>query len=291
MGGIAGLCVGFGGSVEYQQNDNPHFHGNLHLVSMYQYLSLHEIAVKMQENLVTMEEVVSWQSWVCREEYFDHDAHQAQLAILEKAWSQHNSDAASHGLCMLPSYLIQPSAQSLWRDKQNWSMADAVSEGAVFQKMYEDDVDFVLSRCHHHWHPKHEKSKVRLPLKSCRSKRGNKLHCKAGFPMTKRLTLKPKVICRGNCAKFDLKVSGRRNALGQLLSRRRDEYLSGTAPGFAAIFRDNTHTSPNYRVPLLVSTHDPDCKADCLTKYTMTRMTAAAQRAQRNTTGYHTGYI
>jgi hypothetical protein len=47
MGGTSGLCVGFGGAVEYQQNDNPHFHGNAHLVSMYQYMSLHEIATLM----------------------------------------------------------------------------------------------------------------------------------------------------------------------------------------------------------------------------------------------------
>ena len=44
MGGFAGLGVSLGGCVEYQQNDNPHFHGNLHLANIYQFKTLAEIA-------------------------------------------------------------------------------------------------------------------------------------------------------------------------------------------------------------------------------------------------------
>ena len=109
--------------------------------------------------------------------------------------------------------------------------------------------------------------------------------------MSKRLNLLPKVICGGNSRKHDLRVAGRRNALGSILSRRRCEWFSGTAPAFAVIFRSNTHTAPNYRVPLLASTHDPSCTAGCLEKHTLKNMIACAQRAQRNTTGYFTGYI
>ena len=60
---------------------------------------------------------------------------------------------------------------------------------------------------------------------------------------------------------------------------------------FLSLFRHNTHTGPNYRVPLLPSTHDSDCKAECLEKHTLSKMAASAQRAMRNTTGYYTGYI
>ena len=58
-----------------------------------------------------------------------------------------------------------------------------------------------------------------------------------------------------------------------------------------ALANDNTHTGPNYRVPLMKETHDPDCKGDCLQKHSLQKMVRAAQRAQRNTTGYYTGYI
>ena len=86
----------------------------------------------------------------------------------------------------------------------------------------------------------------------------------------------------GNCQHYGLKVAGRRNDLGVLLNIRKDQWFSGTAPGFAAIFRDNTHTAPNCRIPLSAETHDVDCTADCLTKCSLTRMIAAAQRAQRS---------
>ena len=59
----------------------------------------------------------------------------------------------------------------------------------------------------------------------------------------------------------------------------------------AAFLRHNTHTGPNYRVPLLQETHDATCTADCLEKHSVVQMAAAAQRAQRNTTGYYNGYI
>ena len=111
------------------------------------------------------------------------------------------------------------------------------------------------------------------------------------MPMTKRCTINPKVICGGNCRKYELRVSGRRNSLGALLTKREDEWFSGTMPPFAVVFRHNTHTAPNYRVPMLPQTHDPECNNDCLKKHTVARMTAAAQRGQRNSTGYYSGYI
>ena len=72
---------------------------------------------------------------------------------------------------------------------------------------------------------------------------------------------------------------------------RREEWISGSAPGFAVFFRHNTYTGPNYRVPILPETHDPECTADCITGQSLASMIAASQRAQRNTTGYYTGYI
>ena len=61
--------------------------------------------------------------------------------------------------------------------------------------------------------------------------------------------------------------------------------------GFPSFFRHNTHTGPNYRVPLLAKTHAPECEADCLQKNTLSTMIACAQRAMRNTTCYYNGYI
>ena len=42
--------------------------------------------------------------------------------------------------------------------------------------------------------------------------------CKHDFPMKKRLVSEAKVICRGNARRFGLRPSGRRNALGSILT-------------------------------------------------------------------------
>ena len=110
--------------------------------------------------------------------------------------------------------------------------------------------------------------------------------------MVKRLTPGSKVICRGNARRFGLRPSGRRNALSSIITRRRSAWLSACAPGLALWFRCNTHTHPNYRIPLTTKTHDPDCKAGCLDSAEKAKLiTAIAYRAQRKTTGYFTGYM
>ena len=217
------------------------------------------------------------------------DEHNAALEDLERRWNANNSDPACDKLCRIPAYIHQDSTRSLWSTENSFDIDTALNDGATFKDKYFQDAQFVFSHCHHHWHPKDPKTGERHPIRGCRTKKGNL--CKGRFPHKKRITLIPKVVCPGNARKYDLRVAGRRNALGSILSRRRCGWLSGTAASFAVIFRHNTHTGPNYRVPLLQNTHDPQCKAGCLEKHTNKRMTIAAQRAQRNTTGYYSGYI
>ena len=89
--------------------------------------------------------------------------------------------------------------------------------------------------------------------------------CKHDFPM-KKVISESKVICRGSARRFGLRVSGRRNALGSILTKRVCKWASGCSPAMALVFRCNTHTLPNFRVPITKETHDKDCKADCLAK-------------------------
>ena len=42
-GGIAGMAAANSCAVEYQGNNNPHAHGHVHLVSVYQHKTLEEI--------------------------------------------------------------------------------------------------------------------------------------------------------------------------------------------------------------------------------------------------------
>ena len=78
--------------------------------------------------------------------------------------------------------------------------------------------------------------------------------------------------------------------------------LSGTTPSFAVIFRSNTHTAPNARLPLIAQTHDSacNCRSWCSSSSRSgateddglaARVQLAAQRAMSNTTRYFGGYM
>ena len=47
--------------------------------------------------------------------------------------------------------------------------------------------------------------------------------------------------------------------LGLLFNQRSEPYQSGTMKGFAVATGSNTHTAPNYRLPVNAKTHDPLC--------------------------------
>ena len=122
------------------------------------------------------------------------------------------------------------------------------------------------------------------------------LHLQAGFPMTKLLSTKPLLICRGLAKKFGLRVSGKRNRFGSMVGRRRCAWQSGTTPAFAVLFGSNTHTLPNYRAPITAQTHeDEHCQSTACAFHSknpkdLKHMSKMAQRACRECTAYHCGY-
>ena len=136
-----------------------------------------------------------------------------------------------------------------------------------------------------------------MPLKYClggkhnKGKRGRqKLRCRGKFPKTKQITCTARVVCPGIAAEHGLRISGRRNALGTILARRRCAWLSGTMPLFAFVFASDTHTGPSFRVPLTAKTHE--CPKDCVASAgSIKRLSRLAQRAAKQMVGYFTGYI
>ena len=258
------------------------------LVSVYQHKTIAEIADMMQANLLTLDDINTYQSWVCREDHFELDEHNAAAEELERRWNANNSDPACDKLCRIPAYIHEDATRSLWSAENAFDIDTALTDGATFKKNI-----FMMRNLFFHiaiitGTPQILKQENVTLSEDAGRRKG--ISAKV-VPKKKRITLIPKVVCPGNARKYDLRVAGRRNALGSILSRRRCEWLSGAAASFAVIFRHNTHTGPNYRMPLLESTHDPQCKAGCLEKHTNKRMTVAAQRAQRSMTGYYTGYI
>ena len=134
----------------------------------------------------------------------------------------------------------------------------------------------ISSHVQHHWHTLDEHGN-RVPLKYCRVKgRKGKPLCKQGFPkkVLKHKTGKLKmekyrvrIVCQGVAGELNLKTSGRRNALGSILGRRRCEYFYSTPALQAAVARSNTNVQCNYRVPITDATHDKDCKSQLCVRY------------------------
>ena len=89
-----------------------------------------------------------------------------------------------------------------------------------------------------------------------------------------------------------MRIKGKRNALGLTLNRRSCVWQSGTCPAFAAIFRSNSHTSPNYRLPPCPEYHDDEkCDKNCGQSDESIRIISRlTQRAQRASTHYYCGY-
>ena len=145
MGGFCGLAVALGGCVEYQQNDNPHFHGNLHLANVYQFKTLPEIAELIQQNLVSLKDLTHFQDWICHEDPLDLDAHKASLPQREEQWMEHNSAKACDTLCCFPSYLRQESPVSMWSKSGPCDVESALSEGATWRDTYFADAEMVFS--------------------------------------------------------------------------------------------------------------------------------------------------
>ena len=109
-----------------------------------------------------------------------------------------------------------------------------------------------------------------VPLKACLRKVGKRSKacgtCKADFPKTSVCVSQTLHICRGVAKRLKLRVSGRRNALGGFVGKRTCMWQSGTTPVFAAAFRSNTHTLPNWRLPPLPETHADECKSAACAK-------------------------
>ena len=174
-------------------------------------------------------------------------------------------------------------------------MERVAEDGRRWKRTYLKDVQFIFSRVQHHVHKKTKSGYV--PLKACKPKCAKKDGTyKADFPKTRHIISKRVVICGGLAKHYGLLISGRRNAFGSILGRRSCEWQSGTTHAFAVLFRSNTHTMPNYRLPVTGDCHEDElCRSERCKKVRLgpreTKIVSKlAQRVLRETTGYYCGY-
>lgn len=297
-----------GGATEYQGNGTPHFHCEGHLVSAYQFGTMQEIADKFVQKKITLAQWKSFNTWLHHEDVFDAPAHNAFKEKVNTEFFDRFSAREHDGMSQVPCYLSADAESQSANTCRTVSdpESDAIVQEAIHADAeqwladYKADLQFIFSRVQHHCHKRTKTGYV--PLHACREKvkgkrpKGSVAKCKSGFPLSHLRTEKALLVCRGLAKRFRLRVSGRRNAFGAMVGKRCCEWQSGTAPAFAAVFRSNTHTLPNYRAPVLAATHEDEmchsvaCRKAMTDPKELKNMAKMSQRACRECCGYHSGY-
>jgi hypothetical protein len=314
-GGVLGGMPAFEGGNEYQGHGTPHYHGQGHVVCIYQFESLYEIAQKIQDGMLATKDMKDFHEWQHVERPFDSEMHKAYVGEAEKNFFEGHKAPEHAPLCQTPAFLQEDADQrngnTLSAAYSNPELLPQIErEGEEFAQQYRQDAQFVFSRVQHHIHKRCKDGSL-MPLNACAKKRkkGKKAKlsavCKHDFPKSNVITDQTVLICQGLAKKFKLRVTGRRNAYGLLLGRRPEEWQSGTTPALAVHFRSNSHTMPNYRIPPVPAAHEECCpSATCalrtkamldgahnlLDKATIKGISRLAQRVQREATGYYCGY-
>lgn len=247
--------------------------------------TLQEIAELIQKDLISCEEFKEYTSHMCCESYPDIDEHEREADAIEKQWPTFKDDQQ---LGRVP--------KCVWQDREQphiytdgITMDELKSSAHNYKKRFNKALQHNQSRVQHHHHKKDAKGN-RKPLPACRAQKSE--DCKHGFPKTKLLTENALVVCPGIAEKCGLRVSGRRNALGSILSRRNCVWINGTAAAFAVAFGFNTDISPNDRLPIMKETHEVSCtRSSCVKDINTGEVSRAESRAQLDTDGYFGGYI
>jgi hypothetical protein len=284
-GGILGIVNGLCGAIEYQANSTPHFHCTVYIASIWQQSS-RELAAKLNDSTITVADVHQFLTWTHSESHPDIASHTQQQDHLEADWAQNNCKASHDFLCQWPKFLAEDNAASPWLEAVE--PKQALADASRFIHQYRRAAQSKISHQQIHWHPWNVVQKCRLPIAACR-KKGAPNKCKHNFP--KVPNEKVRVICRGNARKFAQSTAGRRNALGMVLDKRDDPWLSGTMHAFTLMLFGNSHTAVNFRVPLSANTHDTDCNRGCLAKNMLPKLQRAMAQAARRSTRYFTGYL
>ena len=338
MGGLLGGCAAFGLGTEHQGQGTPHGHGQAHLVCIYQYATLLEIATLVEESLQKSKEsplvkdMRAFQKWLHAEEVLDPEEYAKEPDMAEREFWKGYAGKEHAAMSQIPTYLMEDALHAIttgefpdsgaerefasdratgpvqtlgdaYQDRSK--MAAIIAEGAGYATQYLRDAQYIFNRVQYHVHQKQADGSY-LPLNACAKKHKKtgksvkKQHCKCkhDFPKDNVLSDRTVLVCQGLAKKFRLHVKGKRNAYGLWLGQRSCMWQSGTTPGFAVHFRSNTHTMPNYRLPVTSAVHEPSCRnAQCLeqakallNKVAIKAISRVTQRVQRETTGYYCGY-
>jgi hypothetical protein len=122
MGGYAGIALASAFANEFQGDRIPHGHGFVALANMYQFSTLEDIGEALERNIHDLspadmlQRILAFVEHLSREDHFDDDAHQTNLADLEDEFHANNFGPARNiHLSVKPKEVHRVAADnSLW---------------------------------------------------------------------------------------------------------------------------------------------------------------------------------
>ena len=171
-GGIGGMAAANACAVEYQGNNNPHAHGHVHLVSVYQHKTLAEIGELIKQKLLAPETLHAYQETLHNTlGYGDLSEEQrnAKRNAMEKEWAKKFRAPEHDALSQFPSIVLNDHCDNLWNGKQDCRTAE--KDAIEYAAEYKQEAEFVMSRTNSHVHLRDAETGKRRPLPGCLSKK------------------------------------------------------------------------------------------------------------------------
>ena len=97
-----GLACTLDGATEYQKKNTPHLHSHVHLVNIYQYGSLADLAAGIENGWVEPRAVARFSQLVHCENPPDASIYQEEKEIVADAWNHGFGDGKHEARCTMP---------------------------------------------------------------------------------------------------------------------------------------------------------------------------------------------
>ena len=107
MGGCCGGMTAFGGATEFQGHGTPHLHAEGHVVCLYQYSTLQEIAERLEKNMISKEDLAQFQAWFHKEDPPDDEEHAKFEHKVYEEWQSRFASKEHEGLTTVPAFLAE----------------------------------------------------------------------------------------------------------------------------------------------------------------------------------------
>ena len=107
LGGVLGGAATLGGGTDHQAQGAPHLHVEVHVVCVYQYCTLDEIAQKIRAKFLSVEDFMRYNCHLHKTDLCDDETYRAFRPQVEAAFDDRFADSSHDAMCATPAYLAR----------------------------------------------------------------------------------------------------------------------------------------------------------------------------------------